>query len=387
MSERLANRAVAEASAGFSVGGDAVAPSVTRALAGTGPEASVVLLFPSGIEPELAVAQARSVAGGVPVVGMTGNGSIGAEAASTPGCSALALGGGWDVGIGCFRGAGRSVRRAARYATAEALRGCGAGSPSPLLILMVDTRSGDQAEALAGAYAAAGPSVPIVGGASGGEAPAQLSGRSAHTDSVLAVAIRGKRSPGIGVAHGCRRVGPTLIATRTGGRFLQEIDGRPAYDVYLEVLGLEAHSISKEEFAVITATHPLAQPELSGGSRIRHVLGRGPKGSLECATPIPESAAIEFTRQRPTDVVDAARRAMGKAVEGLGAAPRAALVFDCAGRKRSIAGALDTEVAALVERFEGNPPPLAGVFSHGELARSNGSKGDKNHAVVVAALA
>ncbi len=177
------------------------------------------------------------------------------------------------------------------------------------------------------------------------------------------------------------------IATRTKGRLLFELDGRPAVDVYLERHGLAGVELGSEEFSALAVTHPLAQPELNGSSRLRHVLGRGPEGGLELSTHIPVDAAVDFTAQVPGDIVEASGRAVRNALARLGGAPRAALVFDCAGRKRAVADSLKLEVEGIIAGFGGDPPPLAGTFSHGEIYRLRGAKGDRNHAVVVAAFA
>ena len=136
--------------------------------------------------------------------------------------------------------------------------------------------------------------------------------------------------------------------------------------------------------------HPLAQPELRGDVRLRHVLGRAAGGGIEAATHIPENAAVEFTQQSPDAIVRSTFDAVSDALQPLDGAPaRAALVFDCAGRRNALGGpgpALDAEVEALVGSFGEQPPELAGVYTRGEIGRVHGAKGDRNHAVVVAAF-
>ena len=366
-------------------GEDAPERTVAEAIAGLGGEAALVLAFPSEIDGPRAAQAAAAAAGRVPLAGMTGSGSIGRDGAIEHGCSALAFAAGTPFGLGIARGAGRNLRGAARRATSEAIRAVSPGLELTVL-LFLDTRSGDQAEAVAGAYAAAGPSVPLVGGGAGGDEPAQILGRSAHSDAVVAVAIGGERHAGVGQAHGCRFHGAPSIATRTDGRFLYELDGRPAAEVYLERHGLAGADLGREEFAALAVTHPLAQPELNGSSRLRHVLGRAPEGGLECATHIPANAAIDFTQQSPEDIVDSSGRAVRNALERAGSPARAALIFDCAGRKRAVADSLKHEVSGITAAFGGEPPPLAGLFSHGEVFRLRGAKGDRNHAIVVAAF-
>ena len=128
--------------------------------------------------------------------------------------------------------------------------------------------------------------------------------------------------------------------------------------------------------------HPLAQPELRGDVRLRHVRGRAPEGGLACATHLPTNAAVWFAEQTEQTIVESAAEAVEQVLEGLGGPPRAALAFDCAARKRALGYKLIEEAAALVGAF-GTPPPLAGLYTRGEVGRRLGAKGDLNHAVVV----
>lgn len=374
------------AAAGSASGEGSVERAAGAALSDLGEEPSLLMAFTSDLDAERAATDLGRRAGRVPLAGMTGSGVIGPGGAIQEGCVALAFGSGVGAGVGIARDAGRDLERAAAEATEEAL--AGTGGEQRTVILMLDTRSGDQARAVAGAYAAAGPEIPIVGGGAGGDEPHQYADGRALQDSVVAVAIGGAHPSGIGLAHGCRERGTPAIATRAEGRYLYELDGRPAAEVYLERLGYEGLDLGREDFAALAVTHPLAQPELNGQSRLRHVLGRGPEGGLECATHIPANAAVEFTHQSPADIVAASSRSVGMAVDALDPpAPEATLVFDCAGRKGAVAGALGDQVAGLLEPLGTEPPPFAGVFSHGEICRTRGAKGDRNHAVVVAAFA
>lgn len=373
------------AAVGSGAGDEASAEAVREALEGVGGDAAIVLFFPSKLDPDRAAQRAAAAAGGVPLAGMTGNGSIASGSAIERGASAIAFARDTHVGIGLTHSAGRGLTRAARHAATEALRSIDPGLEITLL-LFLDTRSGDQADAVAGAYAAAGPRVPLAGGGAGGDEPAQIVGQSACRDSVVAVALGTERPAGVGHAHGCRPRGAPAIVTRSDGRYLYELDGRPAVAVYLERLGYAGAELGREEFLALAVTHPLAQPELNGSSRLRHVLDRGPQGSLECATHIPANAAVDFTHQSPREIVDSSGRAVHNALANLTGPPRAALVFDCAGRKRAVADSLALEVDGIRAAFGEQPPPMAGLFSHGEVFRLRGAKGDRNHAVVVAAF-
>jgi len=65
-------------------------------------------------------------------------------------------------------------------------------------------------------------------------------------------------------------------------------------------------------------------------------------------------------------------------------------VFDCAGRRQALSGEPDglaREVGALVSALGPAAPPIAGLYTRGEVARVRGAKGDENYAVVVVTFA
>jgi hypothetical protein len=379
-------KAAREAAAGAAAGDGAVERAVAEAVSGLDGPPAVVLTFPSGIPPSELSAAMGSL-NGVPVAGMTGNGSIGPEGAVETGCTAVALGGLTQVGVGVARQAGTNLRAAAAGAAGEALGAVTPAAGRTALVLLLDTRTGDQSDAIAGAYAVAGPEIPLAGGAAGGPEPMQLADGEALERSVVAVALVRPGPVGVGTAHGCRPVGAPAIVTRSQERRVLELNGSPAVAAYLEGIGFAGAELSDREFEILAVTHPLAQPELSGDERVRHILGREGE-ALVCATHIPENAAVFFTSETPADVVGTAGQAVSESVAGLdGAPPSAAILFDCAGRKAAAAGSITHEVSALLRAFGPRRPPLAGLFTHGEVARIRGAKGDRNHAIVALTLA
>jgi hypothetical protein len=379
------------AGAGSATGTGCVHRAVEQALAALeGGRPAAILVFPTPsdeLEPDFALAQTLTAA---PLVGMTGNAALAGRGALESACSALALGAPLQVSVRVETGASEDPRLAGHRAASGALAATDSSVGSRVLLMFVDTRSGDQAEAIAGAYEAAGPSVPLAGGAAGGPEPAQLADGKVYTDAIVAVVVASPGPIGVGIAHGCQPRSAPSIVTKADGRIVLQLDGRRAEDVYLEKLDFADVALSDEEFEAVSVVHPLAQPELSGDVRLRHVLGRTPDGGLVCATYLPANAAVEYTDEEPEGIVVSAWDCVTAALRDLnGSPPRAAIIFDCAGRKRALAvhgETLEREADALIKSFGEPAPPLAGLYTHGEIGRVRGAKGDRNHAVVVVAL-
>jgi len=373
------------AASASATGADAAGLAVERAMAGVA-EPGLVIFFPTCDVMHAGARAADAAAGECPTVGMTVSATLAATGPELRGCAAMAFDSSVPTGVGVSLRASANPTAATFEATCAALTEIPEDLPHGVVLLFADTRSGDQADIISGAYRAAGPRIPLAGGGAGGEKPAQFANGHELVDSVVAVAIASERPIGVGVADGCRAVGVPSIVTRAEGRTLYELDGRPARAVYLEKLANGTPPRTDAEFERFAVLHPLAQPELGGNRRLRHVLGPGRDGGLYCATAVSPQAAVEFMVPDPELLVRSGRHAVERALEPLAGRPAAAaLIFDCAGRKRALGGDLAVEVATIRTAL-GETPAIAGGYTHGEVGRTRGAKGDRNHALVAVAM-
>jgi hypothetical protein len=374
------------AGSGTGVGLRAPFDAVEEAVETLGRDPGLVLIFPTGIfDPQEAAAQAQAAAGTARVAGMTGTGAITQDGAIESGCSAVAFDSSLPVGVGTSTSS--NPRAAGRSAAAEALIGVGREASNTVLLLFVDSESGDQAEIVAGAYEIAGGRIPLAGGAAGGETRAQFADGEALSESVVAVALVSKAPVGIGIAHGCVPLGAPSIVTRSRGRILLRLDGRPAEAVYLEKVGSNGAPVSDAEFEAIAMAHPLAEPELRGNARPRYVRGRAPGGGLLCATSIEANGAVDVCEHKPEAIVSSAVAAVDQALGQLSGPAEAVVVFDCAARSERFGNPLASREIEAIAASLGDPAPaLAGAYTRGEIGRTRGAKGDRNYSLVVVAL-
>jgi hypothetical protein len=376
------------AGASWAEGPDAPQRAVRAAIAALGAAAPrLVLAFPDAALPAgEAAACLAAAAGGAPVAGMTSDGLLTTDGLRVGGCWALALGEGVTARVGLARDAAADLRAAGRRAAAEAVGDLELPPGRSVVLLFVDPASGDEGEAVDGAYDVVGPRAPLAGGGANGRPQALFAGAEAAADAVVAVAVVSAAPVAVGVAHGCRPRGFPAIVTRTEGRAVRELDGRPAEAVYLEALGHPGAGLDEDAFERLAILHPLAQPELRGELRLRHVHGRAPAGGLACATHLSPNAAVWFCEQSPHSIIASARLAVRDAAGRLGAPARATLVFDCAARKRALGGRLEEEARAVAGALD-EESILGGLYTRGEVGRARGAKGDLNHAIVAVAFA
>jgi hypothetical protein len=374
------------AGSGTGVGLRAPFEAVQQAVEALGQDPGLVLIFPTGLlDPQEAAAQAQRAAGNARVAGMTGTGAITLGGAIETGCSAVAFDSSLPVGVGTSTSS--DPRAAGRCAAAEALFGVGRDKTHTVLLLFVDSESGDQAEIVAGAYEIAGGRIPLAGGAAGGQTRAQFADGEALSESVVAVALVSSTPVGIGIAHGCAPLGAPSIVTRSRGRTVLQLDGRPAEAVYLEKLGMSDVAMSDADFEAIAMAHPLAQPELRGIARPRYVRGREPGGGLVCATSIETNAAVDVCEHKPETVVRSAVSAVDDALRQLSGPAEAVVLFDCAARSERFGNPLASrEIESIISSLGDPAPALAGAYTRGEIGRVRGAKGDRNYSLVVVAL-
>ena len=376
------------AASAWARGATAVTQAVGDAIAGLGGSpASLILLFPDADDAlQDAVSVATGAAPGSRIAGMTSHGIISGTGDHARGCSVTAFSAEVSVGVGIAVEASRDLRGAGRAAALAATTGLDLRPGHSVLLLFIDPRSGDEAAAIDGAYSVTGGTIPLAGGGANGRRPAVIADGQASGDAVVAVALCSPEPVAVGVSHGCEPTSEPAIATRTEGRVLLELNGRPAEEVYLEGLGCEGATLDDAAFEAFAVLHPLGQPELRGQMRLRHVHGRAPEGGLACATSIPPNAAVWFTEQTTETIVGSAQRAVDETLARLPGAPRAGLVFDCAARRKALGDNVGDETRTLRAAFGGDAS-MGGLYTRGEVGRVRGAKGDRNHAIVVVAFA
>lgn len=364
-----------------------VADACAEVVAELGAPPGLVLAFVSGEMDFDSQARAMQDAAGdgVPTAGFSGTGLIGADGPIDQGCVAVAFSERVTASVARAGDAGADLRAAGRAAAASALDGLD-GDPG-IVLLFIDLTTGDLADAVAGAYEAVGPTVPLAGGAAGGDVKSFFHMGEHSSDSIVAIAISSEGTIAIGDTQSSESKGDPSIVTRSDGLKVEEIDGRPAEEVYLERIGFAGVAMADGDFQTLSLTHPLAQPELHGNVRLRHVTGRTGDGAILVGTHIPASAAIEFTELDFEQLLRSGGKSVRDAATRLGdeATPEAMLVFDCVGRRKALRDGLDQEVEAIASALD-DAPPLAGLYTCGEVARIRGAKGDRNHAVITVAF-
>jgi hypothetical protein len=205
---------------------------------------------------------------------------------------------------------------------------------------------------------------------------------------VVAAAISRDAPIGVGYRHGWRRVGEPVLVTRSADNRVQELDGRPALDVYLERLQPPQEvATGAAEFTRFAQTHPLGLSSRRGESHARFIGDADfDDRSLGFIAEVPQGGLAWFMEGDDESVLEATEGACDDALCGLGSAPPIGMfAFDCIAR-RGVLGdeGIKAEVSRVAEK--GGGAPVAGFYTYGEIARTRGVSGFHNQTLVVLAL-
>ena len=184
---------------------------------------------------------------------------------------------------------------------------------------------------------------------------------------VVAVGLYGEHlRVGFGCSGGWIPFGLERKVTRSEGHTLFELDGESALQLYKNYLGTEAASLPLSGLRF-----PLYMTPQDGGVtvvRTPHSIDE-PSGSMGFAGDIPEHARVRFLRASYDDLIAGAGSAATQATSvGI---PELALCVSCVAR-RFILGQRTEEELESVREVLGPTAVLAGFYSYGELAPSDG---------------
>lgn len=315
----------------------------------------------------------------VPILGASTAGEFTEHGDAKGSVAAFALAGDYKV----FTGMGSGLKADAEKAVSRALDGLPRemhGYPHCTALLLLDPLAGNGEEATLAAASLLGPNVPLAGGAAGDDLhmvrTELASGSEASSDAVVVALLFSKRPLGLGVCHGHEPLSGPLRVTKAEGGVVREIEGKPAWDVWIERTleharqrGVDLGAMRKEDEGAYLLRY---EAGLATGSayKIRAPLSRNADGSISFACGIAQGAVVRITHSTPQQQIESARQAARLAREQLGGPAAGAIVFDCICRNLILGDQFKTAVSEMSTELGG--VPIAGFETYGEIALAAG---------------
>jgi len=195
-------------------------------------------------------------------------------------------------------------------------------------------------EAMKGILEAGGSFTPIIGGVAGDDAKFkktyQFCNGQATTDSMALLAINSDLKIGFGYSHGYKPTEKKAVVTKTEGRFVHEINNKPALNEYAKLIGVSKDEL-KKNWANYNVKYPLAVIEFNQSNLLMKYATSMEGDSLNFAADVPQDATIVLMQCDKKSIVEASKEAVKGAMKDSGSKKVAgAIIFDCICRGMTI---------------------------------------------------
>ncbi|MGB0132381.1 FIST signal transduction protein [Dokdonella sp.] len=246
------------------------------------------------------------------------------------------------------------------------------------LITLVDGLSSNIESFVDSLYEILGARAPVVGGGAGCldfvQRPSLFCPQGMIEDAALLVSLQSRIDSGI--AHGWQKLEGPFLVTRSRANVLEELNFRPAFDVYRQAV--EAHSgmrFSEADFFSISKTYPLGIESVDGDFLVRDPI-RCVDKHLVCVGEVPQNATVYLLKGDAPLLIASAGEAADRALRhrrarmnGEDPSSYRALAFDCISRVLFLDDRFSAELQAINSALPG-VASVVGALTLGEIANS-----------------
>lgn len=242
--------------------------------------------------------------------------------------------------------------------------------------------------------------LPVLGGTAGDDMAFvrthQFVDQRVTSGAVAAVLVHGAARIAFATSHGCVPIGLERHVTGARGGWLDEIDGRAAWQVFKDYLDGDVDELSAEGVIHLSLADDLAPGSdadaLPDHERyvIRTPLGLDkerqalffPGGGLAAGR------SVRIVRRDPDRIRESAERCARRILDGAGGrTPAFVLQFDCAGRGQVLFGSCAADhIVRPLRGVLGDSVPWLGFHTYGEIAPVAGRARYQNYTVALCAL-
>jgi hypothetical protein len=239
-------------------------------------------------------------------------------------------------------------------------------------ILLIDAMVSETDTLLRKIYGLLNNQINIVGGGAGfmtlEQKPCLFTNDGMFDDGAV-LALIDKKSR-IGVKHGWEVFAGPFVATSTEKNIIKELNWRPAFEVYKEVI--EANSENKftdTNFFEIAKVFPFGIYKEGSEYIVRDPFSTNEAGELICISEIPEDSIVQILSGDPENLIAAAKE-VANATFYKQNDRSCLLVFDCISRVMYLDTHFERELQAMKAVYKGAEGQIRGVSTLGEVASS-----------------
>lgn len=256
------------------------------------------------------------------------------------------------------------------------------------VITMIDGLMENISNMLSGIHNHFGESANFFGGGAGSlslvQQPCLFTNEGVFQDAALLCPFPLKSN--IGVRHGWEQIYGPVVATRTEGNVVHELNWAPAFEVYKEIVSNDAgKELTIDDFFSIAKAYPFGIYREGEEFIVRDPLMAKEDGSIVCVGEVPENTVLNILKGETETLLQAAKQASLDAVSEEDSLVEL-FVVDCISRTLFLEDDFGKEIAMVKEAVSSKSP--SGILSLGEIATEKGSGllSFFNKTIVVSAL-
>lgn len=174
----------------------------------------------------------------------------------------------------------------------------------------------------------------------------------------------------LGVRHGWEKLGGPFIATKTNANIVEEINWKPAFEVYRELVEADSGaSFDSQAFFDIAKGYPFGMVREGSECIVRDPIAVNEQGHLICVGEVPENTFLDVLKGKNQQLIEAAEQAAMEAADQAGE-PTAAMIIDCISRVLFLDENFEQEVQAVTKALhdKGVAPTMRGALTLGEIS-------------------
>jgi hypothetical protein len=176
----------------------------------------------------------------------------------------------------------------------------------------------------------------------------------------------------LGVQHGWQKHAGPLVATRTHGNVIEELNWESAFAIYQDIVEASSgKTLSPENFFSISKGYPFGIMKEESEDIVRDPIAVNQGNEIVCVGEVPENAVLNVLKASKSQLVEAAGKAADQCLEQCGAGEDfQCLIFDCISRVLYLEDEFTDELTAIQGRINAGHPEaeVAGVPSIGEIS-------------------
>ncbi|MFN3487520.1 MAG: FIST signal transduction protein [Emticicia sp.] len=174
----------------------------------------------------------------------------------------------------------------------------------------------------------------------------------------------------IGVKHGWEVFAGPFIANSTEKNIIKELNWRPAFEVYKEVIEANSDNVfSDTNFFEIAKTFPFGIRKEGLEYIVRDPFTTNEAGELVCISEIPENSMLQILTGDPEKLIAAAKEVANETFNSQNG-ETCLLVFDCVSRVLYLDERFEDELAVMKDVYKSKSGQIRGVSTLGEIASS-----------------